>query len=354
MWKDYFGFSRREQKGLFLLILITVLLVFFRIIFPLFNPSNNTIVKLDSLYFINSEKNVFTTTKSNSGIYDISQFDPNIVTFDFLTGIGINERIAKNWNTYLQKGGFFQTPEDIMKIYGVDSVLLFQLMPYMKIIKPVAITLYEKEDKKTDHLIDLNRADSLFLTSIKWSNTMIDTLLKWQNEYWIPQFFKQSTLSKWNIDSLYTLKYFANPRYSSKSCKFDFVIEINKADTSELTLLKGIGPALSRRIVNYRNKLGGFISLDQLLEIYGIMVDVIENNADNISIDTSLIVPLNINTASIRRLRDHPYLDFYKAQEIVEKRKIKPFNNIEELLALKSFTDADWNKVRHYLSTEKK
>jgi hypothetical protein len=88
------------------------------------------------------------------------------------------------------------------------------------------------------------------------------------------------------------------------------------------------------------------------LEVYGIQSEVIENNKNIMDIDTTLIVPLNINKATIRHLRDHPYLDFYKAQAIVERRKSKSFKNIEEVLSLEPFADVDWNLLQYYLSVE--
>src|SRR3569833_3197280 len=54
-----------------------------------------------------------------------------------------------------------------------------------------------------------------------------------------------------------------------KKAASNVVIELNSADSAKLTELKGIGPSFARRIINYRNRLGGFINKEQLKEVYG-------------------------------------------------------------------------------------
>ena len=311
MWKDFFSFSRREQKGIIILLLIIVILLFIRLLLPLILPkSDNVVVKLDSLYFTKQpdpiNKNLSSTSLySADSKIEISEFDPNVVTVEFLEKIGIKTRIANTWHNYIQRGGIFNSPEDVLKIYGMDSSLLIALLPYMII----------KETPKVKN-----------------------------------EFKKPEDLSKWYGDSLLISEKQPIPKYIRKN--LDFLIEINSADTSELMLLRGIGPVLSRRIVYYRKQLGGFITPLQLLEIEGIRQQVLEDNTDNITVDSTLIVPLNINTASIRQLRDHPYLDFYMAQAIVNKRKINRIEKIDEVFELEPFTNVDKEIMIHYLSVK--
>ena len=314
MWKDYLSFSRREQRGLVVLVILIVLLIFFRIFFPFFLPSSEIeIIKLDSSFFSykpQTQRNFIAPIVVN---YELSDFDPNNITADFLIEIGINQRIARNWHNYILKGGGFTKPEDILKIYGMDSSLFHQLSPYIKIPKTA------QNDNKLIYLDEESKSSD----------------------------------DQWNIDSIF-VSVNSETRYVKKTYIPDLQIELNSADTSQLMMLKGIGQVLSARIINYRKKLGGFVSNKQLLEVYGIKSEVIDNNINIITIDTTLVLSVNINTASISRLRDHPYLDFYKAQAIIEQRKKKPFQNTEEVLILDSFSDVDWNILKFYLSVENK
>jgi DNA uptake protein ComE-like DNA-binding protein len=308
MWKDYLSFSRREQKGIIILIVIIIIIINFRLFYPFFLPTSETsTVRLDTLYFTYQPTPKIITPEQFNDNYELSVFDPNNITADILINMGINSRIANIWHNFLKKGGHFTQPEDLLKIYGMDSVLYYQLLPYIKIKKNL-LAVVNKEEK-----VDNN---------------------------------------KWDIDSLLVPINNSQNKYLKKNYILDINVEINSADTTEWMLLKGVGTVLSKRIVSYRKKLGGFVSYNQLLEVYGIQLEVIENNKNMMDIDTSRIIPLNINKATINRLRDHPYLDFYKAQKKKKKRKSKPFKNIEEVLILEPFADVDWNILQYYLSVE--
>ena len=355
MWKDFFAFSRKEQKGLFLLSIIIILLLASRLLSPYFLTSGNIKAeRLDSLFTLSQDVRYNNNSLHFIDIENISIFDPNKITIEFLTGIGINERIAGSWYNYISKGGRFSNPNDVGKIYAMDSITLSFLLPFMEIEKKTVPT--KPEITKSDNIIrnfqvDLNRNDTSLLSQLGWEQAMIDSLQIWSKTLWISQRYNTTDLAKWDIDSLLALKTLMQPKYQQKIAD-DFMIEINGADAEEFMLLKGIGAVLSKRIVDYRKKLGGFVSISQLSEVYGISPILIEDLTPNLITDTSLIVPLNVNTTSISRLRNHPYLDFYKARDIVEKRKTTPFKSIDEVLELEPFNDADREIIRHYLSVE--
>lgn len=98
-------------------------------------------------------------------------------------------------------------------------------------------------------------------------------------------------------------------------------IEINSADTIELRQLQGIGPVLARRIVNYRELIGGFNSIRQLTEVYGLSVEVIERNSEILYVDRGNIEKLPVNSLSERELSSHPYICNRLAYAIVQLRK---------------------------------
>ena len=99
------------------------------------------------------------------------------------------------------------------------------------------------------------------------------------------------------------------------------VVEINAADTLELDKIKGVGPAFARRIVKYRERLGGFHSKEQLFEVYG--VDTLKYNEikDQIRINEEGIKKININTADFEALKNHPYLKYKQINAIIQYRK---------------------------------
>jgi len=129
------------------------------------------------------------------------------------------------------------------------------------------------------------------------------------------------------------------------------VIEINTSDTLQLMKIPGIGASFAKRIAGYRNLLGGFYRLEQLQEIYGMYVELYEKMVPYLQVDTSRITQIPINTASLDKLKSHPYINFYQAKAIVEMRRKKGnLENINELSLLEEFTADDLERIKHYLA----
>ncbi len=127
------------------------------------------------------------------------------------------------------------------------------------------------------------------------------------------------------------------------------ILEINRADSTDFKQLKGIGNVLSKRIIKYRTKLGGFWSVQQLAEVYGIEKELIAGLSSQIVVEEA-VVKMNINTATIEELGNHPYVTYSIAKAIVNYRNQHgPFHAVNELGKLYLLTE-DWlNKMRPYL-----
>jgi DNA uptake protein ComE-like DNA-binding protein len=135
------------------------------------------------------------------------------------------------------------------------------------------------------------------------------------------------------------------PRKTSRT------IDLNTADTAELQQLRGIGPVLSARIVRYRSLLGGFTDKKQLLEVYGLPDSVYRRIAPQLSVDTSRIQRLDINTATYGQLVRHPYLDKHQVAAIVRLRERKgAFASLDDLHQIPIIEQETYNKIIPYLS----
>ncbi len=127
-------------------------------------------------------------------------------------------------------------------------------------------------------------------------------------------------------------------------------VELNSADSTTLQLLHGIGPAFARRIVRYRNRLGGFVSSRQLLEVYGFTPALLDHIAPYISVDTSNVRRMPVNSIGLKSLIKHPYVDYYFARDIVNLRtKGTVFNGPEDLLSVPSVSDTLLERLLPYL-----
>ena len=124
-------------------------------------------------------------------------------------------------------------------------------------------------------------------------------------------------------------------------------IDLNASDSSELVKLPGIGPVFAARIIRYREKLGGYSDIAQLMEIAGLPDSLMEWFVISDSIPVRKI---NVNTSTLAELRRHPYIDFYQARAIVEFRRDRgKIKGPEQLSFMEEFTDQDLIRLEPYL-----
>lgn len=121
-------------------------------------------------------------------------------------------------------------------------------------------------------------------------------------------------------------------------------LSLNQADSVSLEKLPGLGPVLSSRIIRYRDKLGGFHHISQLREVYGIddsLFAFLEPLIE-ISQEEKHLKKIDLNTATLEMLRQHPYLRWEKAKAIIRYREANgPFvcvGDLEKIIALDTAT----------------
>ena len=132
--------------------------------------------------------------------------------------------------------------------------------------------------------------------------------------------------------------------------KENLMIDLNKADTFELQRLRGIGPGFAYRIVKYRDKLGGFVSKTQVLEVFGMDTSRYNSIADNICTDKELVHTIDLNNVTFKELLSHPYFPFEITKAIMIYRKEhKVIRDIEELKSVQGIDETLFRKIRPYV-----
>jgi competence ComEA-like helix-hairpin-helix protein len=132
-----------------------------------------------------------------------------------------------------------------------------------------------------------------------------------------------------------------------------FVIELNSADTFELQRLRGIGPAFARRIIKYRERLGGFNDKSQLLEIWGMDTSKYNAVADHLVVNPDSVHPVDLNTVTFKELLNHPYFPFATTKAIMLYRKDhKKFISTSELKNIRIISDSAYRKMIRYVKVE--
>jgi len=124
-------------------------------------------------------------------------------------------------------------------------------------------------------------------------------------------------------------------------------MELNSVDSTELVSLPGIGPYYASRIMRYREQLGGYVSVTQLMDIDGLPDSLVKWFFIEDSVPYRKLL---VNTESLSSLRKHPYMNFYQARAIVEFRRDRgKLKGPEQLSILDEFTDQDLERLIPYL-----
>jgi competence ComEA-like helix-hairpin-helix protein len=128
------------------------------------------------------------------------------------------------------------------------------------------------------------------------------------------------------------------------------VIELNTADSVKLTELNGVGLSFARRIVTYRNRLGGFIRKEQLKEVFGMDDEKYDGLASQVSVDASHIQKIHINKVDFDGLSHFPYLTFKQMNAIIQFREQHgEYTSLDDMRNIAILNDEILRKIGPYI-----
>ena len=349
MWKDFFNFSKRERItiiALTLLIITVQVLIWTKDSWVKFLPEEmeqTYLQKKELEAFLDSVTAQKPTYASKQRSYEkktpvrLIPFNPNTADSMTLRSLGLRSYVVKNILNYRRKGGSFRKPSDFSKIYGMEPTVFAQLEPYIKLDGPKdsdgttvqSATAYSSTSDRND----LNNNRDLQTSRIAQAASD-----------------KQDGTDKHNGTNNNPTEVTAT-QYTASTASVNSNFDLNSADTTLLQQLKGVGSFTANRISRYRNQLGGFYSMSQLSEIKGLYPETLTRLQSMLKIDPNRINTLNVNKASLEKLRAHPYLTFYQAKVIVELRKARgSLHSLDELSKFEEFKPADMERLKWYLS----
>jgi competence ComEA-like helix-hairpin-helix protein len=316
---EYFYFTRTERNASialsFLCLFFFLLPNFYTYVFPPPPPTDFSefraailAVTSDQPIVENDVVGVRTNFRGETPVtvpVELFQFDPNTATKEELVRLGLSPRTANTLINFRSKGGLFFKKEDLKKVYGLRPE------DYERLERWIMIEKKSIDVSKEGSAADENR----------------------------PQSPKTEKLSE--------------PFYSKK----EYVptnVDINQATAEEWQQLSGIGPSFSNRIVKFRDKLGGFASVEQVGETYGLPDSVFQKISPYLTI-SAVYKKILVNKCSLDELKAHPYINSYQATILFNYRKQHgDFTSFADLKKIKAgFKDEDWERLEAYLSFEK-
>lgn len=230
-------------------------------------------------------------------------FDPNTADSTQLLRLGLAPWQVRSIYRYRAKGGIFRQPSDFARLYGLTRKQYRELRPYIRISPDYLPAADYYAPRRTGD--DARSVDSSATKAPRYT---------------------------------YTARHKLRPGEH---------IAINSADTTQLQKIPGIGSAYAHMIIRYRERLGGFITMAQVLE----SGPVPESALRYITIDATQVRKLNINKLSLNQLRRHPYINFYQAKAICEYRRLHgPLHSLEELRFSPDFPPAQIERLQPYVT----
>lgn len=237
------------------------------------------------------QKKTYTYNQGQPRQPELFPFDPNTADSTQLLKLGLQPWQVVNIYKYRNAGGVYRKPRDFARLYGLTLKEYRRLEPYIRI---------SEENLPADRY-----------------------------------FYKYEP-----IEERDTLKYPVKLQPEER-------VVLNRADTAQLRKVPGIGSYFARKIVEYRERLGGYYRVQQLLEI-----EDFPETAVNFFIipDGTEFRKMNLNRLSLNELKRHPYINFYQAREIVDFRRLHGrIENLQQLSLSKDFPPEAIERLEPYV-----
>ena len=300
---DYFQLNQKEQKGIFVLLVLLLFLIVLKMMMPFWRSPESLSYTLvfseeskdergdfadDGLGYMDKEDQFHNYSDSLNKDFEPSKegfgkkmiphyffFDPNHLSKEGWVKLGLSPDQAKVIINYRKKGGRFRKVEDLSRMYSISESKFKELLPFVRIAE---------EEIGSGGFHQKPSSGS-------------------QEEY---SFVRKK-----------------EPLYK---------ISLNEADTTGWMQVRGIGPVFSSRIVKFRNALGGFHKKEQLMEVYGMTPELFQKIEEQLLDQPLAYDKIFINRIGIDSLAKHPYIRYKKARTIVNYRiQHGPFEKIEDL-----------------------
>jgi DNA uptake protein ComE-like DNA-binding protein len=143
----------------------------------------------------------------------------------------------------------------------------------------------------------------------------------------------------------------ANAAPFYKKAEAGVIVEMNTADSATLTTLHGIGPSFARRIIGYRQRLGGFYRKEQLKEVFGLDSLTYSGLQAQVRVDASLIKRIPVNSITFEGLSHFPYLSYKQMNAIIQFREQHgSYESINDLKNIAILDDGILRKIEPYLT----
>ena len=312
---DYLSFTRKERTGIIVILMLILIFSLLPFLFPYFIKEKKTNAdafkkEIATLRYKQADSAGRYVQKDDERDYrqaafnrkgkkyddkpqagTLFYFDPNTLSTEGWRRLGIKDRTIITIQRYLSKGGKFKKPEEIGRVWGLHENEVQRLIPYITIAPPANVVYPERKNTVT--------------------------------------------------------------RFPDKQTSVITRVDINTADTSVFIALPGIGSRLANRIINFRDKLGGFYKTEQVAETFALPDSTFQKIRSRLFIGNPAVKQININTASVDELKIHPYIRYNLSIALVQYRaQHGNFSSPAGIKKIMMVTDEMYDKLLPYITVQ--
>ena len=371
----FFRLNVGERRGTFAMLALSLIFIIASFTVKYLekpDPARVDVLEKKASRFFEQVKEEAPETATTEALF---AFNPNEASIEDLQHLGLPKWLAERIEKYRSKGGSFRAPADFAKIYGMPPELFEKLEPYIQLDKdPEAQPAWAKSDYKKDKVkqvhavlvkFDPNTSTEAELIQLGLPAYTAKSILNYRSK---GGFFKTPNdlkkIYSLSADQYATLEPYIqiaaapapatyNTAPQERKEKGSVIIDINQASAEDWQKLKGIGPTFAKKIILFRDKLGGFATTDMVKETYGLPDSVFQQIKPYLKA-SEVPIKLKVNSVDAQILSKHPMLDAKQAGILINYRNqhgaFKSVGDVAEALPMVS---KSWlERVGPYLSFE--
>ena len=292
------------------------------------------------------------------------EFDPNTADYRTLVAAGLPRDIAVGIIRWREAGKVYRVKEDLALCYNMTDSLYFLLEPYIIIGKEYQFQPKEFESENNEAAratievrpFSLDTVSTGYLQGIGFTRRQAELVIKYRDMiggYRSIEEFEEC----YAVDSAMAARLrpylIFPPRDTLKPYdkeRVEFPIDLNSADSVMLCKVAGIGAKSASHILFYRELLGGYHSVSQILELKVVTEENFQRILPQIYCDSAKIKKININFARPKELEVHPYISNRMLRQIINNRELKGgWSNLEEMIEDDIFSAEEAARIAPYL-----
>lgn len=285
--KTLFQLTKGQRKGI---IALLFLIVFLQLAYFWWKTQRNTYFSVEEVEWLSMQNWIDSVSISkDENIQKIYPFNPNFITDYKAYRLGLSTAEFDRLTAFRSENKYVNSAAEFQSVTRVSDSLLAQIAPFFKFPD--------------------------------WVN-------KKKNNY-NPYQFKQSNPNKEILGQT----------------------DINVASQEDLVKVYGVGAVTAQRILDFRERLGGFVDIQQLNDIWGIKSEAVNEIEKSFYVgDSQILKRLNINKANMKSISEFPYFNYTLAREIVTYRTMNNgITKIDDLTKINGFPTEKLKIIALYL-----